>query len=647
MGVLNDKGVAGAITTRTGFFLPTFAAWRLASLGGGKCLSVCADLGYGVLDALVETSAYVISCSKVSPVVTFIDLLQCIEKHDALLRELNDHAARTYTADARLFASLPGTPLAYWAPAQVLASFQRCSPFEPTRDMVKRGVATGDNDRFLRLFWEVRPNAIGRSNRWIWYAKGGEYSPYFISTHLLLDWQDDGYALKNFTDETGRLRSRPQNLEFFFRLGLAYASRTTSAFGPRILPAEHGFDQTSNPIFLNGPVSPLVALVILMSRPVQAFIELAVGSGDTSQSGTAARDYTNGLIGTVPVPNLSDNDIEVLERMSTELVEYARKDSIFDETAIEFCGIYSVSYTSMRQRATNAVRERVHRKIQMLRTSYESDVTVTKAYEVSAESELFLNRFVGRHPWSYRNNVKAGNPTSTVPVRQETKKCFWADREIETRSHRTQTDPEIIANQPELLKMMVDESLVVEAQTIISYSCGVSFGRWDVRSTLEKAEALKLPPPLGCLPPCPPGMLQGPDGLPANPEDVPPDYPIRIDWAGILVDDPGHEDDIVRRVRDVLEVIWKDRAEAIEKEACEILGVRELRDYFRKPGNGGFWMDHVRRYSKSRRKAPIYWYLRSARGNYGLWLYYHRLDKDILFKALINYVEPKLSLVNS
>jgi len=101
---------------------------------------------------------------------------------------------------------------------------------------------------------------------------------------------------------------------------------------------------------------------------------------------------------------------------------------------------------------------------------------------------------------------------------------------------------------------------------------------------------------------------------------------------------------IVRRIRGVLEVIWKERAEAIEREACEILGVRELRDYFRKPGNGGFWMDHVKRYSKSRRKAPIYWYLRSAKGNYGLWLYYHRLDKDILFKALLNYVEPRIRL---
>jgi hypothetical protein len=58
--------------------------------------------------------------------------------------------------------------------------------------------------------------------------------------------------------------------------------------------------------------------------------------------------------------------------------------------------------------------------------------------------------------------------------------------------------------------------------------------------------------------------------------------------------------------------------------------VRELREYFRKPGKSGSWDDHVYRYSKSRRKAPIYWLLQSAKKNYALWLYYHRFDKDPL-----------------
>lgn len=151
-----------------------------------------------------------------------------------------------------------------------------------------------------------------------------------------------------------------------------------------------------------------------------------------------------------------------------------------------------------------------------------------------------------------------------------------------------------------------------------------------------------LPDPFDPLPVCSPGMLRGEDGLPLR--ETPAGYPLRIDWDGIMVDDPEHADDVVRRVREVLELIWGEQAGAIEAEACEILGVKELREYFRRSGKGGFWMDHVARYSKSRRKAPIYWLLQSEKKSYGLWLYYHRLDKDLLYKALVNYVEPKVRL---
>ena len=90
-----------------------------------------------------------------------------------------------------------------------------------------------------------------------------------------------------------------------------------------------------------------------------------------------------------------------------------------------------------------------------------------------------------------------------------------------------------------------------------------------------------------------------------------------------------------------IEIIWKDRADAIEHEACEILGVKSLRDYFRKPA--GFFADHLKRYSKSRRQAPIYWPLSTASGTYTLWIYYHRLTDQTLFTCVNDFVDPKLS----
>jgi hypothetical protein len=177
---------------------------------------------------------------------------------------------------------------------------------------------------------------------------------------------------------------------------------------------------------------------------------------------------------------------------------------------------------------------------------------------------------------------------------------------------------------------------------LISYAVGCAFGRWDVRVATGERSAPELPDPFAPLPVCAPGALTGEDGVPLN--EVPADYPLRVDADGILGDDPAHTDDLLASVREVFELVWPRVAEVREREVCELLGVKTLRDYFRKPAAGGFSTDHVKRYSRSRRKAPIYWYLRSLKGNYGLWLYYHRLDKDILYKALLNYVEPKLHL---
>ena len=183
------------------------------------------------------------------------------------------------------------------------------------------------------------------------------------------------------------------------------------------------------------------------------------------------------------------------------------------------------------------------------------------------------------------------------------------------------------------------------AHSVVSQAVGSVFGRWDVRRAVNRMSPCALPDPFGALPQCPPAMLREDDDTPVT--GTPEQYPLAIEWGGVLVDDEEHHNDIIRRIRDLLEVMCKDRAEALEKEVCETLGVQELRDYFRKPTNGGFWDDHVSRYSKSRRKAPIYWLLQSSRRNYSLWLYYHRLDKDLLFKALVNYVEPKIRLETS
>ena len=227
---------------------------------------------------------------------------------------------------------------------------------------------------------------------------------------------------------------------------------------------------------------------------------------------------------------------------------------------------------------------------------------------------------------------------------------------------------------------LVNLSPRAQYEGLISYCLGVVFGRWDVRFAQHSSLIPKSQDVLDPLPVVPPGTLVSPDGYPATTDNIVSEswlkarpnavylpvtgsvsqpiiadtnYPIAIQWDGVLVDSadehgrPTSPSDIESRIQGVFEVIFGKQATAQEKAACEALGVRTLREYLRKPGVGGFWLDHVARYSKSRRKAPIYWLLQSSKKNYALWLYYHRLDKDLLFKALVNYVEPKIRLESS
>jgi hypothetical protein len=115
-----------------------------------------------------------------------------------------------------------------------------------------------------------------------------------------------------------------------------------------------------------------------------------------------------------------------------------------------------------------------------------------------------------------------------------------------------------------------------------------------------------------------------------------------LDGPSVLVDCIGDANDIVGSLARSIEELWGEYGPHIERELCESLRVSQLREYFRKHTRGGFWDDHLRRYSRGHRKAPIYWLLQSSKRSYALWLYYHRLDKDLLFKALWNYVEPKI-----
>lgn len=150
---------------------------------------------------------------------------------------------------------------------------------------------------------------------------------------------------------------------------------------------------------------------------------------------------------------------------------------------------------------------------------------------------------------------------------------------------------------------------------LLSWCVGVAFGRFDWRLATGEREAPPEPGPFDPLPSKSPGML--PDG--AEPFHA---------RSGILVDDRGHPDDLVGIVEEVL-------ARVDEPVTADVRRWLQ-RDFF---------AFHLKQYSKSRRKAPIYWPLSTASGSYTLWLYYPKLNAQTLYTAVNDFIEPKLKLV--
>jgi len=134
-------------------------------------------------------------------------------------------------------------------------------------------------------------------------------------------------------------------------------------------------------------------------------------------------------------------------------------------------------------------------------------------------------------------------------------------------------------------------------------------------------------------------MLTGDDGLPL--EAPPADYPIPLPTDGILVDDPGHGRDLGAAVRTVFDTVFGPSADAIWQEAAALLDPRghDLRTWL----SSGFFEHHLKRHSKSRRKAPIIWQLGVPSAGYSVWLVAHPLTRDSLFAVQNDIVGPKLA----
>ena len=139
-----------------------------------------------------------------------------------------------YISSSKVFDSLPGVPMAYWLSAQMTKAFS----LPPIASNTKccKGLDSGDNNRFLRLWFEVNERDInfhskdGINTKWAPHNKGGAYRKWYGNRDYVIWWSDNGYAIKHHP------AARPQNLDYYFQPAFTWSTlATVPAF--RYLPA--------------------------------------------------------------------------------------------------------------------------------------------------------------------------------------------------------------------------------------------------------------------------------------------------------------------------------------------------------------------------------------------------------------------------
>ncbi len=519
------------------------------------------------------------------------------EKAEVLRRALSQTAepGTRFEVELESFRQVPRSPFSYWVSENLLTCFSRFPALQSEGRCAAIGASTKDDGRFLRTYWEAPVGDLGN----VPIAKGGAFSPYYADVHLVIRWRDDGVEAKTFVSDyraahgwSPHWKAELHNPHLYFRPGLTWPRRT-NGLSFRVLPEGCIFGDKGPGAFIQGnPPEQLLAFGgLLNSQAFGALVSLQLARTELAQS------FEVGLVQQTPVPDLSPEQQTQLADLAHRAWSLKRTLDTRVETSHAFSlpALLQVEGAVLQQRAQawSGLAASSQQALDSLQA--EIDALCFDLYGIGPED---------------RRRIEAGG------IGAEGGQDDAADEDTD--------DDEA---------MDVDAAPMVAA--LLAWCLGVAFGRFDLRLATGECPMPTEPGPFDPLPVCSPGMLTGDDGLPL---DVPPaGYPIAFPADGILVDDPGHTSDLVQAVRGVFETLF-DEPDARWHEAAELLGVDDPRDWFAR----AFFEQHIKRYSKSRRKAPIYWQLATTSGRYSIWLSIHRATSDTLFRVLNDYLGPKL-----
>lgn len=505
----------------------------------------------------------------------FFRLIEEQDKRSALLDVIsNKESKKVFDVDPESFKQIPGSPFAYWVSGKIRALFTKLPIYEGDGRTVKQGLATADDFRFVRAYWEIdsskvasRADEIDAKRYWVLYPKGGEFSPFYADIPLLVDWFGHGVKYWHNLNAAGGVRSNIWMLNesaknHFFQAGLTYPRRLHRL---AVMPMPEGAIISVRGSGIYGRREDLFRIAGLYSSSAFDFlVKCMLGRFGHPQ-------FDNGTLCKTPVPKGFPHCASALDEPAKRAISIKRTLDTTNEISHAF-----LLPALLRDRAGAFSATKLTDELADIQKKI--DAIAFELYEISKDDQLAIER---------GNKEESGLDSSTE-----------LDEEVDVDDLEEESGDD-----------------TSDQDNLLSWCIGVGFGRFDLRIATGERPAPQESDPFDPLPTKSPGML--PDG--SDPFHS---------HAGILVDDQGHPHDLAHLMEEILARVHVPVPE-------------DVRRWLQRE----FFAFHLQRYSKSRRKAPIYWPLATASGSYTLWVYCPSLSSQTLYTAINDFVEPKLKLL--
>ena len=576
-------GFWGMINLPSWMFLITFENFRSKLLFEQQVNSLI-HLGRGVFGSDFGSVAFCVQNKLPDPGCSAI-YRRLFNKHvevrkPEVIRDLFlDSNFGRYRVEQDELAKVPGNPIAYWASQNQRVAFSGRKPLSSWAP-VKQGLATADNNRFLRLWQEVSIQKIGLNFdhkdetkncecKWFPYNKGGGYRRWYGNFEYIVNWENDGFEIQNFADNQGKIRSAVRNSEFYFKEGVTWTFVSSGNFGVRFAPKGSVFDVAGSSVFPGENYSKKLA-ACLGSKVTSGLLSLL----------NPTLNFQVGNIASLPVDKRVLDSVP--EYLPNQLITITKGDWDAFETSWNFSSLPLLN-PDYRQPTLTAT-------YQKFRAHWQEMILETQRLE-EENNRIFIDAY------GLQNEL-----TPEVPLSEITLTCNPHYRYGGNKSEE------------ELESLLLADTM----RDLISYAVGCMFGRY----ALDK-----------------PGLILANQGeiiedyLKRVPE---PSFPADDDNVIPMLDGDWFTDDIAERFRKFLRVTFGDEhyeenLQFVEK-ALNIKGKRNysIRDYFL----GEFYSDHVKRY----KKRPIYWLFSSPKGSFNALIYLHRYRPDTVSVVLNDYL---------